>query len=100
MSNPTMVYIVGTTLKHDGNIFDYKIVEADVPEGAEGSELDAALADGWYRTPAEALEGVPSDDAAPTREELKTKADELNLEYPGNISTKKLAELVYSALGE
>lgn len=89
-----MVYMVGTMLRHDGYDFDYRIVEA------ETSELDDALADGWYRTPAEALAGVPSDSEAPTRAELKAKADELDLAYPGNISTKKLSELVYSALGE
>lgn len=99
MSNPTMVYKKGTKLKVDGEFFDYKIVEADLLEGEEGdTELDDALADGWFRTTGEALEGIPSDEEAPTRDELKAKADELGLEYAGNISTKKLAELVAEAL--
>lgn len=93
-----MVYRKGTKLKVDGEFFNYTIVEADTPEDADESELDKALADGWFRTPAEALEGVPSDNEVPTRDELKAKADELGLEYPGNISNKKLAELVAEAL--
>lgn len=103
MSNPTMVYRKGKKLKVDGEYFDYKIVEGDLPEDADEdaeSELDGALGDGWFRTPAEALEGVPSDDEAPTRDELKAKADELGLEYAGNISTKNLAKLVEEALEE
>lgn len=92
MEEPTMVYKRGSKIKVDGNRFDYKIVEA--------AELEGALKDdGWFRTPAEALEGVPSDNEGPTRDELKLMAEQLGVEYPSNISTKKLAELVDEATG-
>lgn len=97
MSNPTMVYKKGTKLKVDGEFFDYEIVEADAEEGEE-SELDQALSEGWFRTPAEALEGIPSDNELPTREELEAKANELGIEFASNTRDKTLAKKIAEAL--
>ena len=49
MSNETMVYQHPGRHEIHGDLFDYKIVDADV-EGA----LDAALAEGWHLTTTEA----------------------------------------------
>ena len=98
MSTPTMVYKTGSAIRHDGNYFDYKIVEADAEEGAK-SELEQALEEGWFRTTAEARECVPPDNEGPTREELKEMAQQLGLKYPSNTSTEKLNKLVNEALG-
>lgn len=101
MSNPTMVYRVGKKLKVDGQFFDYKIVEADLPQSADGdskSELDVALSKGWFRTPAEALEGIPSDSEAPTREELESKAIELDIEFTKSTRDKTIAKKIAEVL--
>jgi hypothetical protein len=40
----------------------------------------------------------PQDDAAPTREEMEIKADELGIWYDGRTSDKKLLERITEAL--
>lgn len=89
-----MVYRHPGKHKIHGSTFDYKIVDA------EAEELDDALSDGWYRTTTEALEGVPSDDEKPTREELELKAKELGLSFPSNIGDAKLLARIEEALAE
>jgi hypothetical protein len=57
------------------------------------------LSDGWYLSIADHQEPVAvQDNAPPTREELKIKADELGLCYDKRISSKKLLELINEAL--
>ena len=94
MINPTMVYRHPGKHKIHGSTFDYKIVDA------ETEELDDALSDGWFRTTLEALEGVPSDDEKPTREELELKAKELGIGYRSDISDKKLLARIEEVLAE
>jgi hypothetical protein len=97
MSNSTtMLYKApGPHEIHGGN-FDYTIVEDD--------QIDAALAAGWYLTTTEAKAAHQAalqdaaDNAPPTRDELKRKADELGLQYPGNIPTERLGAMVDAAL--
>lgn len=76
---------------HDihGDKFDYCIVSDD--------DVDDALNDGWFLTTPEAL---PSDEAEPTRDEVKQMADELGIEYIKNIKTDKLQKLVEAKLEE
>lgn len=85
------------------------------------TELEAALADGWYRTLPEAIEAhdrpkaslpgatitvgmsgplasVPSDDAPPTRAELETQAKELGLKFDRRTSDRKLGRMIDDAL--
>lgn len=103
MSNPTMVYKKGSKLKVDGEFFDYKIVEAELPEDASEdaeSELDVALSDGWFKTTGEALEETPSDDEAPTRAELEAKATELGIEFTEGTRDKTLAKKIAEKLEE
>jgi hypothetical protein len=104
---PRMVYKAGGTEEIHGGKFSTHIVH-------DAAQLDAALAGGWSKTTAEALDaakpkastgtggdaggGKPDDNAPPTRDELKQKADELKLTYPGNISNAKLAEMIDAAL--
>lgn len=44
--------------------------------------------------------GKPDDDKPSERDELKKQADELKLEYPGNISNAKLKEMIDAKLAE
>ena len=50
MKQATMVYRHPGPHKIHGNLFDYKIVEGELREGEDASDLDKALADGWYLT--------------------------------------------------
>lgn len=100
MKNATMVYKHPGKHKIHGNRFDFKIVEADPEEENGDSELDAALADGWFKTTPEALEGVPSDGEMPTRAELEEKANELGISYPSNIKDATLLAKINEALEE
>lgn len=108
---PVMLYKSPGPHEIHGGKFDYTIA-------ADEEAATAALADGWHLTTAEAKEAAdaaanpppstpapapaaapePADDAAPTRDELKQKADELGIEYAKNIPTEKLIELVEAAL--
>lgn len=81
MKQATMVYKHPGRHKIHGEMFDYKIVSAEPEEEGGKSELDQALSDGWFRTTPEALEGVPSDDEMPTREELEAKCKELKIPF-------------------
>jgi len=63
-------------------------VEVEVSE----AELKVAQATGWFDF-SEVEPGLDRDD-------LKKQADELGIEYPKNISTAKLKELVDAKLAE
>lgn len=96
MTNQTMLYKAPGPHEIHGGRFDYTIVD--------DGQIEATLAAGWYLTTTEAkaaheaaLQEV-ADNAPPTRDELKRKADELNLQYPANIPTDKLAGMVDAAL--
>jgi hypothetical protein len=96
MTNTTMLYKAPGPHEIHGSRFDYIIVDDD--------KIEAALADGWYLTTTEAKDAHQAalqdaaDNAPPTREELKRKADELKLQYPSNIPTERLAAMVDAAL--
>jgi len=105
---PRMLYCAGGAEEIHGGRFATLVVH-DV------DELDAALASGWFMTtpeakaaaekpvssaPTTAATTIPDDNAQPTRDELKRKADELGLTYAGNISNANLAALVEAALAE
>lgn len=107
---PRMLYKHGGPEEIHGGRFHTRIVQ-------DQDEQDAALADGWYKTTPDAKDAAKvsseaakqkaagagnsagqADNAPPTRDELKRKADDLGLSYPSNISTEKLAALVDAAL--
>lgn len=96
MSNQTMLYKAPGPHQIHGGKFDYTIVDDD--------QIEATLAAGWYLTTTEAKEAHQAelqdaaDNAPPTRDELKRKADELKLQYPANIPTDRLAAMVEAAL--
>lgn len=110
---PRMVYQSGGSEDIHGGRFSTLIVDND-------DELADALAKGWRLTTDEAKDaelpersgdtgttgtkgegsGSAGDEAPPTRDELKQKAAELGLTYPGNISIDKLAALVADALAK
>lgn len=84
-----MLYKEGAALKVDGEMFDYIIVlESDVEEH---------LADGWFKTTQEAL-GDEGPNSGPTREELETKANELEIKFRSNTSDKTLLARIEEAL--
>jgi hypothetical protein len=58
------------------------------------------LDNGWYMSIADHKVPVnePQDYAAPTREEMEIKADELGIWYDGRTSDKKLLERITEAL--
>lgn len=89
----TMLYKHPGPHKIHGNKFDYTVTE----------DVEQAMEDGWFLTTPEALEAgqpEPTLGAAPTRDEIKQKADELGIEYPKNIQTPRLQKLVEDKLNE
>jgi hypothetical protein len=104
---PRMVYQAGGTEEIHGGRFATHIVNDE-------DELEAALADGWHLTTCEAKAAAEkpaagasaagddgkSDDTPPTRDELKAKATELGLTFPGNVSNAKLFEMIDAALAD
>jgi hypothetical protein len=96
MTNQTMLYKAPGPHEIHGGRFDYTIVDDD--------QVEATLAAGWYLTTTEAKAAHQAtlqdaaDNAPPTRDELKRKADDLGLSYPANIPTEKLSAMVVAAL--
>jgi hypothetical protein len=103
MKNATMLYKCPGPHEIHGGQFDHTIVDED--------DVEQALADGWHLTTPDAKDAYeaaqrpqadapPLENSPPTRDELKQKADELQLTYPANIPTAKLAEMIEHALAE
>lgn len=93
---PTLVYKTPGTHARAGGTYNYMGV-------ADSAALESALAEGWFLTLPEAIEGKAdesADESAPTREELESKAAELNIQFDGRTTDKKLAEKIEHALGD
>lgn len=95
---PTLVYKNNGPHQRAGGTYDYKAI-------ADQEDLDEALSDGWYKTLPDAIGTkpvvkTPESTAAPTLDELKIKATELKIQFPANVSHKKLAELVDAELAK
>lgn len=99
-----IVYRVpGPHAAHNGKNYEYVHVTSKEDHAQK-------LKDGWSDSLVEAVEGkeavtvsakasAPQGDAEPpTRDEAKAKADELGIEYPGNIPTAKLIDLITAKL--
>ena len=90
---PTILYRVpGAHFGPPGVTYDYLGVDTQ-------EALDAALANGWHDTMADAMAPpvaapeaalVPADDAPVTRAELEQKAEELGIKVDGRWSDKRL----------
>lgn len=93
MSFPTYVYRKSAkaawTVRGVGGVAIKSIRDAD--------ELAAAEADGWVAS-VEHLNGVPSDDAPPSRDELVRKATELGIEFHHRTGNAKLEAMIAEAL--
>ena len=93
----TIVYKSGGPYPRAGGTYNYKGVHSQ-------EALEAALADGWHLTLADAIappqkpNAEPADNAPPTRAELEQKANELGLEYDGRTTDRRLAERIAEAL--
>lgn len=98
MQFPAFVYKAKGPHQRAGGTYDYKLVE-------DAAEHAAALADGWFATLPDAIQGKPeekpeekAEDAAPTRAELEQKAKELGVKYDGRWSDKRLLVAVEAAM--
>jgi hypothetical protein len=80
----TMVYKHPGNHKIHGSMFDYKIVSAEAEEEGGKSQLDQALADGWFKMP--------------TRAELEEKAVELDIKFQANWKDGTLFEKINEVL--
>lgn len=95
MKTPTMVVKYPGPHQFQDGKYDWLIVdEADV---------EAALADGWFRSPAEARAAadahvLPKDPEPPTRAELEQKATELGIKWDGRWGDKKIADMIAATL--
>lgn len=93
MNFPALVFRCPGKHQRAGGTYDHKAV-------MDGDEKDAALADGWFSTLPEAIDGKAKDEdnAAPTRDELETKAKELGIKFDGRTTDTKLGKLITEAL--
>ena len=90
--NPTIVYKDKGAHHRLGGTFSWKGV-------ATQEALDEALADGWFLTMQEAIDGVPAvSDAPPTRKEMELKATELNIKFDGRTTDAKLLKMINEAV--
>lgn len=98
MEFPTLVYRCPGAHQRTGGTYAFKPI-------LDKAEHAAALADGWFDTLPDAIEGkAPAEpdarepDAAPTRAELEQKAKELNIKFDGRTGDKKLADAIDAKL--
>lgn len=103
MNFPTILYRVPGA--HSGNGFTY-----DYAGALDQKAADVLKAQGWHETlldavspptvePAASDDGVPADDAPPTRAELEAKANELGVKFDGRTSDALLLSRINAALG-
>lgn len=98
MEYPALVYKTPGPFTHGGGTHDYVAVNDD-------DELEQRLAEGWFKSMLEAIDGKPSepeqeakDNSAPTRAELEAKAKELGIAFDGRTSDAKLLGKINDAL--
>lgn len=95
MEFPTLVYKCPGNHQRPGGTYSFKGVKDE-------EQHAAALADGWFSTLPEAIEGkapaapspTPAPNAPPTRAELEQKANELGIKFDGRTGDKKLADAI------
>jgi hypothetical protein len=93
MEFPRLVYRCPGPFPRAGGTYGTKPVNTE-------AEFDSAVADGWFDTLPDAIEGkppvpvVPADDAPPTRDELEAKARELGIKFDGRTTDKKLSAAI------
>lgn len=90
--DPTIVYKDKGPYQRPGGTFDYKGVSTQ-------EQFDSAISDGWLASYADIFNPANDlDDAAPTRDELEQKAQDLGIKFDGRTSDKKLGELIAQKL--
>ena len=95
---PKMLYKHGGNLETNDGRYSYVIV-------ADPDEQEEKVSEGYFLSMAEAKEAVKekpkapeNDNAPPTRDELETKAKDLNVKFDGRTSDKKLLDQINEAL--
>lgn len=95
MSFPTIVYKCPGHHQAHGTTYDYLAVEDE-------TAMKAAIADGWFKTLPDAIDGKSSfeesEHEAPTREELEAKAAELGVKFDGRTTDALLLSRINEAL--
>lgn len=95
MPFPRLVYKCPGKHPCQGGTYSYQSVDC-------GAELKAALANGWYESIPDAIEGKPLDEpvdnSPPTRAELEQKAGELGIKIDGRWSDKRLTAEIETAM--
>lgn len=84
-----MLYKRGDSFQWEGRSYDIVTVHE--------SEIESYEKQGWFTDPLSPFK-EPEDNSAPTREELEIKAKELNIEFDGRTSDRKLMEKIEEAL--
>lgn len=98
---PKMVFkCPGDQVLPGGKSYGHKVVHSD-------EETDVAVADGWFPSVPEAVEGKLDEPAAqepaegaPRREELEAKAKELGLRFGKKTTEAELGEAIAAKLAE
>ena len=93
---PRFVFRDGGKIQRAGGSYSELLVEDE-------SGYDAAIADGWFSSLSEAIEGraeVLSKEESDTRSELEEMAKELGIQFDGRTSNKKLLEKIKEASEE
>lgn len=102
MEYPAFVYKTPGPFTHRGGTHDYVAVNDD-------ADLDQRIAEGWFKTMPEAIDGKAvvvdqkeeiEDNSAPTRAEMEAKAKELGIAFDGRTSDAKLLSKINEALTE
>lgn len=97
---PTLVYKGHGPHSRAGGTYDYTAA-------SDQEELEAKLADGWFKTLPEAIEAhdkpaapKSDDNAPPTRKELEVKAKELGVKFNGKTTDAELGDAINKALAK
>lgn len=87
MAYPVMVYKGIGPFQREHGTYDYKTVGSD-------DEYNAAIADGWFPSLPEAIDGFLNDKTPPTRAEMEAKATELGIPFTARTKDAKLLKLI------
>lgn len=87
MMFPVMVYKGIGPYQREHGTYDYKTIGSD-------DEYNVAIADGWFPSLPEAIDGFLDDKTPPTRAEMEAKATELGIPFTARTKDAKLLKLI------
>lgn len=92
MKFPTFVYRDKGEFQRNGGTYSYALVNNE-------SEMEEKLADGWYSTLPEAIDGRKRQTDIPPRAQLEKDAESLGVKFNKRTSDETLIERINEALG-